>query len=138
MNARDLKLPEELDERLREWARFFKDRHHWERVKSLEGRFEAHSPGSWDEGWGSKDEIPPQPLAPAVELPRVLQTHQAVMELDKAGRWKVTYAYCYPHLERWQVLKFLRKYTGHRYTWNQYMDGLDIARMRVWAYLCRI
>jgi hypothetical protein len=133
LKVNDLCLPEELDERLIEWARFFKDRHRYERAKSLEGRFEAASPGSWDEGWGSQDEIPVQRYAPAIDVLRALRTHAAVMELGKCQRWSITYGYCYPHLERWQVLKFLKKYTGERLTWKQYLNELDMGRMRVWA-----
>lgn len=136
MKPNDLHLPEELDERLNEWARHFKDRKRFERAKSLEGRFVAASPGSWDEGWGSQDEIPVQRYAPPVDLRRALLTHAAVMELDRCQRWAVTYGYCYPHLERWQVLKFVKKYTGQRLSWKTYLEVLDTARLRVWSRLC--
>jgi hypothetical protein len=138
VKAHEISLPDELDERLKAWARYFKDRHKYERCKSLEGHFEAASPGSWDEGWGSQDEIPPQPVAPALDLHSVLATHAAVMELDKQHKWAVTYGYCYPGMERWRVLKFIRKYTGHRLTWKEYLETLDIARIRVWARVSNI
>jgi hypothetical protein len=33
------------------------------------------------------------------------------------------------------VLKFLRKYTGERMSWRDYLDLLDMARMRIWGML---
>jgi hypothetical protein len=125
--------PPELDELLNEWSRYFKDRHKWERAKSLEGQFNAFSPGAWDTGWGDKGEIPPDPLKPPVELRRVLKTHQAVQELEKRYKWSITLSYCYPSLNRWRVLKLMKKYTGRRFSWNGYLDLLEIARVRVWA-----
>ena len=124
-------VPPELDERLEEWANFFRDRHKFNRVKSIEGQFNPYSPGSWDSGWG--DPGAPTAVAREPDLPRVLLTHTAVQELPKPPRWAITYAYCYPHLERWQVLKFIRKYTGHRLSWVRYLDLVEIGRVRVWA-----
>jgi hypothetical protein len=135
LKAEYFTLPSECDERLKEWARYFKDRQAFGFARSIEGRFQAHSPGSWDEGWGSQSDIPPPEPRSNVELPRVLRTHSAVMSLDRPYRWVVTYGFCYPYLERWQTLKFLRKYTGKRFSWAQYMDALDIARLRIWAAL---
>lgn len=130
-------LPE-LDERLHEWSRFFKDRHHFSRCASMEGRFNPHAPGSWDSGWG--DPGAPSAILPEIKLGRVLETHKCVMGLgsDSWGlsrKWAITYAYCYPHLERWMVLKFIKRHTGRRFTWVQYLDLLEIARLRVWTDL---
>ena len=128
---RESLVPPELDERLIEWARYFKDRHKFNRCASLEGRFSPYAPDAWDSGWGE----PGAPVAPLPEilLPRVLRTHEAVQSLERAYKWVVTYGYCFPSLERWQVLKSLRKYTGRRYTWGAYLDALEIAKVRVWA-----
>jgi hypothetical protein len=131
---RDL-VPDELDERLIAWARYFRDRHRFERTRSIEGRFNPISEGSWDEGWGTQDEIPPQAPAPILDLPGVLQTHVAIHELPKMQKWAVTYGYCYPGLERWKILKLIGKYTGQRLTWTRYLDELEIARVKLWARL---
>jgi hypothetical protein len=129
-----IQFPVELDERLEEWARYFKDRHHYSRCASIEGRFNPHAPGSWDSGWG--DPGAPSAIRPEVKLSRVLQTHACVMGLPKPDyKWAITYAYCYPHLEKWLVLKCLKKYTGRRSTWNQYLELLEIGRMRIWGAL---
>lgn len=132
-SVRELRLPEELDERLREWARYFKDRRRYERCASIEGRFNPFAPGAWDEGWG--DPGPPARVHTEVRLKRVLETHEAIQAQERAYKWSITYAYCYPHLEKWQVLKFLRKYTGRRFSWASYLETLDIARIRVWSSL---
>ena len=131
---RDLDL-DLVDERLRAWARYFKDRHIYSRAKSIEGRFNPFSKGAWDEGWGNQDEIPPAPIPPRLDLASVLETHTAIHELDKAGRWAITYGFCYPNLDRWLVLKLMRKYTGKRFTWKQYLAALDAGRFRVYVRL---
>ena len=132
MKPNEIQLPNELDDRLKEWAAYFKDRRRWERCKSIEGRFNAYAPGSWDAGWGDPEAL--QTILPEIKLPRVLRTHECVMELpSKAQRWAVTFGYCYPGLDRYRVLKALKKYTGRRFTWNGYLDELDMARMRIWA-----
>lgn len=131
MRPNEIKLPDELDERLKEWARFFKDRHRYSRCASIEGRFNAHAPGSWDEGWG--DPGPPQAPLPEIVVPRVLKTHACIQGLHKPGKWAITLGYCYPGLQRWLVIKIMKKYSGRRFTWNQYLDELEVARVRVWA-----
>jgi hypothetical protein len=134
MRREEVKLPEELDERLREWARYFKDRRRYTRCQSIEGRFNPFAPGSWDAGWG--DPGAPQGVLPAIVLPRVLRTHACVMGLpERSQRWAVTLRYCYPGLERFQILKIIRKYSGKRQSWKRHEEDLDIARMRVWACL---
>ena len=124
-----------VDERLKAWARYFKDRHKYSTCGSGERGFNSFSKDSWDEGWGSKDEIPPPPIAPLLDLRSVLQTHSAIHALVKSQRWALTYGYCYPGLPRWQVLNLMRKYTGRRFTWRGYLDELDMGRVRVAAYL---
>lgn len=132
MRQNELKLPSELDERLREWAHYFKDRKRYSRCASIEGRFNPFAPGCWDEGWG--DPGPPQAVPPEPKLPRVLKTHACVMGLpSKAQRWAITFGYCYPSIDRHHVLRALKKYTGRRFTWKAYLDELDSGRMRVWA-----
>jgi len=131
MHPKDLKLPNELEERLKEWSRYFKDRRRFSRCASIEGRFNPHAPGSWDAGWGDPEAVPE--YLPPIVLPRVLRTHACVQSLQKPGKWSITLGYCYPGLQRYQVLKILKKYTGCRFTWNRYLDELDMAKMRVWA-----
>ena len=68
-----------------------------------------------------------------LRLARVLQTHEAVGMLQAVQKWVLTYAYCYPHLERWQVLRSVKKYVGRRLTWKEYLHELEMGRYRVWA-----
>ena len=133
MKPKDLQIPQEVDERLKEWARAFRDRRRLERCKSLEGRFNRFMPGARDEAWG--DPGPPEAPLPPLLMPRVLRTHECVQSLQKSQKWAVTFGYCYPGLDRYRVLKALKKYVGRRFTWNAYLDELDIARVRVWACL---
>lgn len=133
MKPQEIQLPPDLDERLKEWARYFRDRRLFNRCMSIEGRFNPYAPGSWDSGWGDPGAV--QAILPPVVVSRVLRTHECVQGLPKAGKWAITYGYCYPNLERWQVLKALKKWAGRRLTWNEYLDTLDMARMKVWAML---
>jgi len=137
MNREDL-IPQELEDRLIEWSRFFKDRQRYSRVGSLEGLYERMAPGAWDAGWG--DPGAPERTLPPVVVPRAIQTNEAIVGLgsDSAGKvykWTITYHYCFPGLERWRILKSIRKYSGRRLNWKQYGECLDIARVRVWAAL---
>ena len=131
MRLNEISIPDELDERLIEWSRYFKDRHKFNRCKSLEGGFNPYAPGAWDSGWG--DPGAPTAILPDIVLPRVLKTHACIQELPKANKWAITFGYCYPGLERWQVLKSLKKYCGRRFTWKEYLEVLDVARLRVWS-----
>ena len=133
-------LPQELEDRLIEWSRFYRDRHQYSRCASLEGNFNPHAPGAWDAGWGDPG-APAAPL-PAIVVPRAVQTNEAIVGLgnDSTGKvykWSITYHYCFPGLDRWRILKAIRKYTGRRLTWNSYSEALDIARIRVWSALNR-
>ena len=121
-----------VDERLKAWARYFKDRHHYQSCGSLEKFFRATSEVCEAEGWGE----PSVPRAEApLDLRSVLQTHDGIHTLSQSQRWAITYGYCYPGLERWRVLKLMRKYTGRRFTWNEYLGEIEIGRFRVAAYL---
>jgi hypothetical protein len=133
MKPQDIQIPSELDELLQEWGRYFRDKRLYQRCMSIEGRYDRFAPGSWDSGWG--DPGAPQAILPPVVVSRVLRTHECVQRLPKPSKWAITYGYCYPNMERYKVLKFLRKWTGRKLTWNEYLDTLDIGRMRIWAML---
>src|SRR5690242_2826055 len=131
MNARLELLPQELEDRLIEWARFFKDRHKYMQCGSLESNFTAYRnlPGARDEGWDSPGA--PERVLPAVVVPRAIQTNDAIVALpERVYRWVITYHYCFPGLERWRILKAIRKYSGRRLNWKEYGEALDIARIR--------
>ena len=138
MNSRIDLLPQELEDRLIEWARWFKDRPNQQMCKSLESFFNPHAPGAWDSGWG--DPGAPRSVLPPVDVPRACRTNDAIVglggdSLGKVYKWCITYHYCFPGLERWRVLKSIKKYSGRRLNWKEYGEYLDIARVRVWAAL---
>ncbi len=130
MNSRlpDLDL---TDERLREWAYFFRDRRQLERCRSIESRFRASSDDFAVEGWGDMESAPSVRPARSYQLLRALETHDAVQGLEKLYKWSVTFGFAYPYLPRFLVLRLIRKYTGRRLTWNGYLEALDIGRFRV-------
>lgn len=119
------------DERLREWAYFFRDRRRLEQCRSIEHRFRATSDDFSAEGWGDMDSVPSVRPAQSWSLLRALETHEAVMATPLIQRWALTYAFAYPGLPRFLVLRLIKKYTGRRLTWQAYLDQIDIARCRV-------
>jgi hypothetical protein len=130
-------LPHDLEERLWEWAYFFKDRKRLERCRSIEHRFQAHSEDFAAEGWGDMETAPSVAPARSYRLPRAIQTHDVIQTLDRKYKWALTYGYCFPSLPKFVVLRSLKKFTGHRMTWNAYLEILDIGRMRVYSLLHR-
>jgi hypothetical protein len=138
MNRHHNLTPPELEDRLIEWSRFYRDRHRFTKCASIEGNFNPHAPGAWDSGWGELG-APTAPL-PAIDVLRAIQTNEALISLggDSTGKvykWAITYHYCFAGLERWRILKAIRKYSGRRLNWKQYGEALDIARIRVWTLL---
>jgi hypothetical protein len=129
MNRRlDLDL---TDERLREWAHFFRDRRRLERCKSIEHRFRAQSEDFAVEGWGDMDATPSVRPARSYSVLRAVQTQESIDALDRIYKWALTYAYCYPSLPRFVVLRCMRKFTGRRLNWGKYEEVCEIARIRL-------
>lgn len=126
---------EEVDERLREWASYFKDRHKYSSIGSAERKFKPHSDDYAKEGWG--DPAPPAsyPQRPRNWVLRAIQTNDAITTLEPVHKWSLTYAFAYPNVPRFVVLRVIKKFTGRKLTWNQYLDCVDIARMRLWTLL---
>lgn len=125
-------LPDEVDERLKEWAHFFRDRRRLEHCKSIEYRFRPTSDDFAAEGWGDHEESAPKRKA-YYRIERALQTHDAVQRLDRSYKWALTYWFAYPSFDKWRVLKGLHRFTGRRVKWRDYEELVDIGRMRVWA-----
>lgn len=120
-----------VDERLREWGWYFRDRRNKGRCLSMESRFKPHSEDFSAEGWGDMESAPSVRSGASYRVLRALETHEAVQELDRIYKWSLTYAYCYPGLPKFVVLKAMRKFTGRRLNWTAYLTALDIARCRV-------
>ena len=125
-------LPE-IDERLKEWAFFFRDRRRREHCFSIEHRYRPSSEDYAREGWGDPDAAPHS--KPTFILLRALQTHEAVMQLVKVQKWGITYTYCYPGLPRGMVLRVMKKWVGRPVTWKLFVEQVEIGKYRVAAIL---
>ena len=126
---------EEVDERLREWAAYFKDRQRYSSIGSAERKFKPHSDDYAKEGWGDPTPPPPTPAKPRNWVLRACQTNDAIMQLDPVHKWSLTYAFAYQNLPRFVVLRVIKKFTGRKMTWNAYLEAVDIGRMRLWTLL---
>lgn len=125
-------LPNDIDERLWEWGTYFRDYRPTGRCASLEGRYQRHSDDLSEEVSEEVREAPKRPRARNWVL-RAIQTHEAIQQLDRKYKWALTYAFCYPGLPKFVVLRCMKKYTGRRYAWQAFLELVDIARMRVWT-----
>lgn len=126
-------LPE-IEDRLREWAAYFKDRRRLDRCKSIEHRFTPHGEDFAKEGWGD-DEAAPTPARKPLNVIRAIQTHDAVMQLPHLQKWSITYAYCYPALPRGMVLRCLKKWLGKPVSWKVFVEQVEVGKYRVAAIL---
>lgn len=123
----------EIDELLREWAHFFRDRRRLEHCRSIEHKYKPHSDDYAKEGWG--DKAPPQERKTHYLMGRALRTHEALMQLPRIQKWALTYAYCYPGLPRGMVLRVLRKWVGQSVSWKVYVEQIEVGRFRMYAWL---
>lgn len=130
-------LPVDLDERLWEWAHFFRDRKRLKTCKSIEHRFRATSDDFAKEGWGDTETAPSVKPARSYGLRRALETHEVIQSLDRKYKWALTYGYCYPTLPRYLTLRLMKKYVGSHLSWPKFLDVLDIGRMRVYSLLIK-
>ncbi len=123
----------EVEERLWEWAFYFRDRKRLERCHSIEHMFRPHSEDFAKEGWGDMEAAPSKTVKNFLLL-RAIQTQEALMQLPKPQKWAITYRYCYPSLQRGLVLRMMKKWSGQRMNWKSYQEQLEIGlfRMHVW------
>lgn len=128
----DLEL---VDELLREWAYFFRDRQKLNHCRSIEHRFRRSSDDADPDGWGDMDSTPKASPALCYRLPRALITHDAVQTLPKLNKWALTYGFCFPGLPKFVVLRCMKKWTGRRLNWQSYLEQLDVARFRMYTLL---
>ena len=121
----------DTDERLREWAFFFRDRHQLNRCQSIESRYKRRSGEDDVDGWGDLEAAPRTLPSASYRLLRAEETQDAIMQLDRVYRWAITYAYAYPGLPRFVVLRCMKKWTGRRLNWKAFCETLDIGRYRL-------
>lgn len=124
--------PPEIDDNLKLWAAYFRDYKPTGKCGSLEGLYQRHSD---DLGEEVSEEVreAPKPPRPRDWVLRAIDTHEVIQTLDVKYRWALTYAYCYPSLPKFVVLRLMKKYTGRQYRWDRYLEMVDVARMRVWT-----
>lgn len=130
-------LPPECDERLHEWSAYFKDRHKYSKAGSAEGNYQPHSDDFAIEGWGEQSKSATQRRKKEGWILRAIETNAAIVQLEPVPKWSVTYFFCYPALPRFVVLRCLKKFTKRPLTWKQYLEAVDMGRLRVWAILNR-
>lgn len=130
---RPIDLPDETEQRLREWAWYFRDRRYRQQTcASAEKGYRRHS-GDF-EGDGVGEIVAPRQTTPrgSYSVLRAIQTGECISRsVDLPGRWALTYGYCYPGLPRHVVLSSMRRRTKHRINWGRFLDLLDAARVRV-------
>jgi hypothetical protein len=78
---------------------------------------------------------PPRPIKARGWILRAIETEEAIRKLPVVQRWVLTYAFCYPNLPRFVVLRAMRKFTGRRLNWREFTDQLDIGRMRLYTFI---
>jgi len=122
---------ESVDERLREWAYFFRDRRQLNHCRSIEHRFRPHSDDFAAEGWGDMESAPQVNPGRSYAVLRALQTHDAIGQLPLVNKWAITYGFCYPYLPKFVVLRAMKKFTGRRINWKAFTEALDVGRCRV-------
>ena len=125
-------LPE-IEELLREWASYFRDRRRWDHCKSIEHRYLRVAEDFAKEGWGDDEAAPVR--VHRFDLLRALKTNEAIMQLNKMQKWAITYYYCYPLLPRVRVLKAMKKYSGRHLSWKVFTEQVEIGRYRIAAIL---
>ena len=124
---------EEIDDRLKEWAVYFRDRSRLTTCGSAERLYKPHSDDYAIEGWG---DLPPTPKAPQKRsLLRAIEVNDALVQIPLVNRWALTYGYAYAHLPRFLVLRAMKRRTSRRMNWREFLDSVDIGRVRIWRVL---
>ena len=127
----------EIDDRLREWAHFFRDpTFRAQTCASAEKYFRATSADATDEGWADWQEAAPRPKPPpSWAMRRATETNDQIRRLDRIYRWALTYCFCFPNAPKGRVLSAMRHRTNRRMNWSSFLDTVDIARIRLYS-LC--
>ena len=119
------------DERLKEWAWWFRDRRSSDRCRSIESRYRRSSEDADPDGWGDIETSPKTQPARSYNVLRAEKTEDSIRQLERIYRWALTYAYCYPYLPRHVTLRCMKKYAGRRLNWGKYTEVLEIGVMRL-------
>lgn len=102
---------------------------------SAEKHYKRHSDDLSDELGVGVDQEAPKPPRPRNWVLRAMATEDAIKQLPLIQRWVLTYAFCYPTLPRFVILKSIKHFTGQKLNWRQFLDQLDIGRMRLYTLI---
>ena len=128
-------IPNDVDERLREWGSYFKDRRRYMRCGSAEGNYRRHADDPDPDGWGAVERpVPTKPKERNWVL-RAIKTNELILNLPIVQRWCVTYAFAYPGLPKFVVLRCIKKFSGRQLSWSAFLDQVDMGRLRVWSQI---
>jgi len=124
---------EEVDDRLKEWAVYFRNRTKLSTCGSAERLYKPHSDDYAVEGWGDPPPVPKSPQRRS--LLRAIEVNEALVKIPLLNRWALTYGYAYGHLPRFIVLRAMKRHTRKRLTWKEFLDSVDIGKVRIWRVL---
>jgi hypothetical protein len=128
-------IPPDAEQRLKEWGEYFRDRRSHTVIGSAEGRYKRRAGDPDVYGWGETSVVQEAPKERNWIL-RAQQTNDVVMKQQLIYRWALTYAFVFPYLPRFVMLKCMRKFTGRRLSWNEFNQVVEIGKTRVYSALC--
>ena len=126
-------LLEEVDDRLKEWAHYFRDRARLSTCGSAERLYRPHSDDYAVEGWGDPPAVPKAPQKR--NLLRAIEVNEALVKIPVVNRWALTYGFAYGHLPRFVLLRGMKRRTRRRMSWKEFLEAVDIGKVRVWRVL---
>lgn len=124
-------INDDLRDRLYSWARYYRDRRKLGWCGSAEGKFRRTSEDFAKEGWGEPTPPPFQAPTRHRAILEAIETNAAIVQLSTVQKWAVTYYYCFSYSPRHVVLKAMRKFTGTRLNWEQFIQHVDLAHVRL-------
>jgi len=124
---------DEIDDRLKEWAFYFRDRRRLSSCGSAERLYRPHSEDYANEGWGDPPASPKAPQRRSIL--RAIQVNDALVQLPLVNRWALTYGFAYAHLPRFIVLRCMKKYAKKKLTWQEFLDAVELGKVRLWRVM---
>ena len=130
-----IEFPHEFEDRLREWARHFRDRgYRQQSCCSAEKNYKRHSDDFDLEGWGEYHGSAPRAPAASYSVLRAIETEVCLQRAcNLAEKWVITYAYAFSGLPRHVLLGAMRHRTKRRLSWRGFEDLLLSAKARLYT-----
>lgn len=124
---------DEVEERLKEWAFYFRDKHTLSTCGSAERLYKPHSDDYSIEGWGDPPPVPKAPMKRSIR--RAIEVNEALVKIPVLNRWAITYGYAYPYLPRFVILRCMKRHARARMTWREFLDAVELGKVRIWKVL---